>query len=58
MQDRSPVRLSRMSTQVGITKLRQMVAKKKNMRIVMLQDVPAREVSINVIYARWEASHE
>lgn len=41
MQDKSPVRLSRMSTQVGITNLRQMVAKKKNVSMVMLQDVPA-----------------
>lgn len=41
MQERSPVRLSKMSTHVGMTNLRQIVAKKKNSRIVMLHEVPA-----------------
>ena len=41
MHERSPVRLSKISTQVGMTNLRQMVAKKKNSRMVMLLHVPA-----------------
>ena len=49
MQDRSPVRLRRISTQVGITNFRQMVAKKKNMRMVMLQDVPAKQTDGSMI---------
>ena len=39
MDERSIVRLSRMSTQVGMTKFMQMMAKKKKNSTVMLQEM-------------------
>lgn len=46
IDDKSLVRLSSISTQVGITKSRKMVAKKKVRRTVILHEIPVRKESI------------
>ena len=46
IEDRSLVMLSRISTQVGMTKFMQIMAKKKKPRMVRLDEIPATESNV------------